>query len=146
MRRVPFAPFLALAFIACGGDSVAPVYPVEIQIISGDDQIADPGTLLPFPLEVLVLASNGGAMQEARVDWTVTSGGGSLSQKATTTDDLGQSSVKWTLGPTPGLQTVTARAQSVQTPVVFTATANAPLASGSAGFAMPQPSVWRGSK
>jgi hypothetical protein len=109
---------------ACGGDNpVAPVHPVAVEILDGDDQSALVGQELPLTLDVLVLASNGGAMQEARIDWAVTSGGGTLSRTATTTDDFGQSSVRWTLGPTPGPQTVTATVESLETPVVFTATA-----------------------
>lgn len=44
----------------------------------------------------------------ARVAFTVTAGDGTVSQSIDTTDALGQASVRWTLGPKLGVNTVTA--------------------------------------
>jgi hypothetical protein len=126
MRRAPFVSLLAFTILSCGGEAVAPPHPAAIEPVNGDNQSGDPGQLLPLTLDVIVFSSTGGPMQEARVDWTVTSGGGTLSRTATNTDDGGQSSVSWTLGPTPGPQTVTATVGSGATHATFTATANAP--------------------
>jgi hypothetical protein len=41
------------------------------------------------------------------VIWTVTSGGGSLAESITVSEDGGHGNI-WTFGPTPGVQTVTA--------------------------------------
>jgi hypothetical protein len=61
------------------------------------------------------------------VSWVVTSGGGLLSDAATTTRDNGRTSVKWTLGPTPGTQTVDASVPGlIGSPVTFSAIAQAP--------------------
>jgi hypothetical protein len=57
------------------------------------------------------------------VEWTVTSGDGSVSSPSTTTGEDGSSSVVWTLGIGVGAQKLTARVGGVHgSPVTFRAT------------------------
>jgi hypothetical protein len=81
--------------------------PASVSIVSGNNQTAFQRTNLNNPLIVQVKDINGDLMPGANINWTVTSGGGQLSQLNTTTNSSGQSSNTWTLGAT-GNQVVTA--------------------------------------
>jgi hypothetical protein len=126
MRRIESA-LLALALVSCGGND-NPVTPpsVAVHVVSGDKQSAYAGEQLPLPLEVVVVGSTGGGMPDARVDWVVIGGDGTLTQTATATNTAGHASVSWILGSTSGTQSVNATVNGVGTPATFTASASAP--------------------
>lgn len=92
----------------------------------GDGQTAPPGATLPTPLTVQV-GENGAPVQGQSVMWTVTAGGGSVSQSESTTGGDGRASTMWTLGPNAGTNRVEASATGLAgSPVVFNAVAATP--------------------
>jgi Bacterial Ig domain/Carboxypeptidase regulatory-like domain/Bacterial Ig-like domain (group 1) len=98
--------------------------PSNVRIVSGNEQVALPGTTLPQPLVVEVVDGGGNPVVGAAVTWVVTAGGGSLAPPTGTTDENGRASTTWTLGPGTGANT----AQAVVSGVgegTFTATASA---------------------
>jgi outer membrane autotransporter protein len=80
---------------------------------SGDGQAGRAGTTLPQPL-VVVANDNGLPVGGVVVTWQA-SGGATLSQSSTVTDDGGHASVSVTFGSTPGNVTVTATRQDAPT-------------------------------
>jgi adhesin/invasin len=98
--------------------------------VSGDDQTAPAGAVLPAPLVVAVADEFGNPIAGVPITWTA-EGGGSVSEATTTTDGAGRASVTRTLGPTAGSQTTLAASEGLAgSPVVFTHTATAGNASG----------------
>lgn len=97
---------------------------ISMTRVSGDDQQAAAGTALPAPLVVRALDSRGLGVPGVTVVWTVASGNGTVTAVNRTTDADGRSTANWTLGPSPGQQTVTAAVGIIST--IYTATATAP--------------------
>jgi hypothetical protein len=95
-----------------------------VSIVSGDDQVAPPGTMLPDELVVAVVDGEGNAVVGAAVTWVVTAGGGSLDPATGTTDANGRAATRWTLGPSVGANTAQAIVSGVGQ-AVFSATATA---------------------
>jgi hypothetical protein len=87
----------------------------------GDPQPAPTNTELPQPLAVLVVTQFGEPVQNATVNWTVTSGGGTLGATSTLTNENGIASVTYTTGATPGSVVIQARVQGVP-PLTFNIT------------------------
>jgi subtilisin family serine protease len=77
-------------------------------IAAGDNQTGAAGQQLANPLSVRVQAAGGQNIANVPMDWTVASGGGTVSQPQTLTNGSGIASVAWTLGPGGGTQTITA--------------------------------------
>jgi alpha-tubulin suppressor-like RCC1 family protein len=67
-----------------------------------------PSFTLRDSLRVVVTNPNGAAVANARVRFEVTGGGGSVSQSIVTTGTNGRAAVTWTMGPTPGVNGVSA--------------------------------------
>jgi subtilisin family serine protease len=91
---------------------------------AGDAQTGLAGVELAQPISVRIVDAFENAITGATVEWTVSSGSGSVNSANTTTDGGGLASVRWTLGPTKGSDT--ARASSgalLGSPGVFVATA-----------------------
>src|SRR5512143_1893258 len=133
---------LVVTGVTCGGDGTGPSKPVITSLVrvSGDGQTGPAAQALPTKLAVKVLDQNGAPMAGVAVTWTVRTGGGSISATSSTTDAAGLNSATWTLGPTAGEDTVSARlpAAITITPVTFAATA---VAGASAALAVTgQPS------
>jgi uncharacterized protein YjdB len=105
--------------------------PSAITVRGGAGQTGPVGAVLPQPLTVRVTAADSLGVQGVVVAFAVTTGGGSLSTSADTTDAGGDASVVWTLGSTPGSQLVTATAGSLAgLPLTIAATATpVPVAS-----------------
>ena len=114
-------------FASCGGGEPTGPEPTptpvagSLTLASGDAQTGTVGAALGAPLVVTVKDTNGSAMSGQAVTWSVVSGGGTVSQGSTTSGSDGNASVTWTLGGTPGAQSVTATAAAFS--VTFTATA-----------------------
>jgi hypothetical protein len=85
---------------------------------SGDEQSAAINTELPTPLAVVVVNQFGERIMNATVNWSIVSGGGTLSSAVTTSDDSGLASVTYTTGPTPGVVTIRAQVHGVP-PLTF---------------------------
>jgi len=95
-------------------------------VVRGDQQFAEPGALLPIPLEVRVQALLDGREREGvKVRWEILEGGGAtLGQATSTSDALGLASVRLTLGPEIGLYRVRASVPGMMSgPVDFEARA-----------------------
>jgi hypothetical protein len=135
MTRLPrfriwvVAGLLAASSLQCneGTDSQAPT---DIQMISGDGQAGRTGQPLSEPLVVQVTDESGDPVPGVEVRWAA-QGGGSVSDETGQTDSDGLSSVQRILGPTPGEQTTTATAASLNgSPVRFVAMALAGVEPG----------------
>ncbi|MCK5737781.1 hypothetical protein KAH55_01315, partial [bacterium] len=106
--------------------TTVPPVPTTLQLISGDNQTADPNTQLADPLVVKVLDDGGDPVVGHSVAFAITSGGGSLQSPATiTTASDGTASIYLTLGAS-GTTEVTASASQSSvplsgSPVTFTA-------------------------
>jgi hypothetical protein len=85
---------------------------------SGDDQTAAVNTVLPSPLAVIVVDQFGQRLKNVTVNWTIESGGGSLSASTVLTDDSGISSVTYTTGSTAGVVVIRAQVHGVP-PLTF---------------------------
>jgi len=108
-----------------------------IAIISGNQQGAPLGQALPQPLTVGVFERGGSPVAGARVAWTVTSGGGSLSGDTTKSVASGVAQVNFTVGATPGTDSVRASLVGSAEGVTFSAVAgasNGPWPHEPAGF------------
>ena len=96
---------------------------------SGNAQSGSAGAALPQKLVVLVTDSLGNPVSATAVTWAVATGGGSLSGQTTATDPYGRVRAIWTLGITPGAQSVTATSTGLAgSPVTFTASASGTIA------------------
>jgi len=69
-----------------------------VTIVSGDGQKGPFNVALPAPLVVSVTTPNGIPVPNAKVNWGVAAGGGSVSSTSSTTDQTGKASITWTLG------------------------------------------------
>ena len=90
--------------------------------ISGNEQSARIGEELDEPLVVRLVDGQGNGVGGRAVAWVVGAGGGSVPSTTTTTGGDGEAQTRWTLGPTPGTNTLSAVVSGVGV-VVFTATA-----------------------
>jgi len=127
---------VASSIVACSTDAPAgpgnlnppPIPPptaTSIVVAGGDEQTAETGSVVPTAPEVRLTAASGVGVAGVRVQFAVTSGGGSVQNATVTTNTSGVASAgTWTLGST-GPQALRATASGVGS-VDFTATATAP--------------------
>lgn len=115
--------------------------PAQVQIASGDGQTTEVGTAVTSAPVVRVLDSAGNPVPGVAVVFSVASGNGSVTGASPITDGSGTAAVgSWTLGTTPGTNTLRATVDAL-TPAVFTATglvgppANLDKSAGDAQFA-----------
>lgn len=114
-------PDLGLTDAAIVG--VANVAPTALTLVQGADQTAPVGTTLPQAVRVQLVA---GTAPVAGLPVTFAAGsGGSVSPVTVVTDANGNAETRWTLGSTPGSQTLTASASGVPN-LSVTATASPP--------------------
>ena len=94
-----------------------------VEPLEGDGQTAVAGAEVPIRPAVRVLDEEGEPVEGFQVTFVVTGGGGSVSGDTQTTGGDGVARVGgWTLGTTPGTNTLEARAGSLPgSPVTFTA-------------------------
>lgn len=81
------------------------------------------GTALAEPVKVQVLSTDQQPLAGAVVAFTVTAGGGSLSDASATTNADGIATTRWTMGPTVGVNTMTAVVSGVSATINATSTA-----------------------
>jgi hypothetical protein len=103
--------------------SAVGVLPSDIVIAQGNNQSARANAALPVQLVLRVTGGNNLPIPGQTVALTIASGGGSLSPQSAVTNNLGEVTVRWTLGPQAGLQSATATSGTVG-PVTITAIAN----------------------
>lgn len=107
-----------------GMTDVGPYTPEHsMAIYAGDGQTASPGAAVAIAPAVRVLDDEGHAVENWPVTFSVTSGGGSITGASALTNSSGVATVgSWTLGASPGANTLKASAPAVSD-VTFTATA-----------------------
>jgi hypothetical protein len=93
-----------------------------LELTSGDEQTAEPGTALANPLIVRLVDDAGDGVPGRAVAWIVATGEGAATPASSDTDAEGYASTTWTLGPESGAQTLNAVVSGVGV-VSFTATA-----------------------
>ena len=127
-RQLTVGLILGCALLgACSTDKVISFETRTMTIVSGNGQTGPAGGTLPNALTIALTVPDGTGAADVLVAWTVTSGGGSLSETSVLTDAQGRASVVWTLGGTPGIQSVSAKVPGSEgSPVTFTATAGSP--------------------
>jgi len=126
----PSAGLLSLVLVilaaGCGGgDGLGPPPQRTISLKAGDGQDAIAGAAVAIAPSVSVTDAGANPVAGVAVTFQVTSGGGSVSPATQiNTDQQGTATVmSWTLGTTPGPNTLSASAAGVTgSPVVFTAT------------------------
>jgi hypothetical protein len=117
---------------------IAPNVGPPFSIVSGDGQTGTVQQALAAPFVVKLTDQFGVPRSGVTVSWTRLSGTGTLSAASSTTDASGLASIQYTLGGTPGDETVSAAVSDVAQTLTFTAhaVAGAPsavvLISGSA--------------
>jgi hypothetical protein len=94
----------------------------QISISSGDAQTGAVNTAIS-PFIVLVTDDNLNTVSNATINWSVTSGTGSLSSATSLSNSSGLASSTLTLGTSTGARTVSATIQGTASSVVFNATA-----------------------
>jgi hypothetical protein len=120
----------ALGLSACtGGTSTESLVASAIGIISGTGQTAVAGAVLAQPFIVEVLDQNADGMLGASVNWTIVTGGGSVTNTASFTDSAGQATTRYTAGPVAGPATIRASVNGIPNPVIFTVTITSGTAS-----------------
>ena len=111
-----------------------------IAIISGNNQTAMVGSVLPQQLVIQLKGTSGVPLANTPIRFTVTSGGGSLTSAPTQTDSSGEASVTWTLGAIPGLERVAVTSANTITNS-FIANANSGAAAPATHLAISGPST-----
>jgi Big-like domain-containing protein len=79
-----------------------------VTIVAGDGQTGPVSTELPQDLVVEVRDAGGNAVPSVAVTWVIGVGGGSVTPTTSVTDASGRASAAWTLGGSPGPNTVSA--------------------------------------
>ena len=122
---------LAVAFLSCsgGGDGGAgpESEPTVVQMVSGNDQAAAPGTSLGSPFVVELLDAKGRAVGGRTVTWAVAQGGGTVSPASSVTNAAGEARTFLKVGGAPGAQRVRAAHGELQA-VTFSAMATGGVA------------------
>jgi hypothetical protein len=93
------------ATLSCGEDAVAPPRAATVRVVAGDDVTAVVGTLVT--VAVRVEDAGGQGVGNVSVAWAVTSGNGSVNSATATTNSAGEATIGWTLGTTPGPNSLT---------------------------------------
>jgi hypothetical protein len=109
--------------------------------VSGNNQTGRPGQELDEPLVVRLIDSQGNGIPNRAVSWVIGAGGGTVSSVTTMTDANGEASVRWTLGPETGTNTLNAVVSGIGV-VGFTATATN-SGGGGGGGSVPSQMVFR---
>ena len=100
-----FARLCLVAGVAACTDSDAPtaaIPPEVIERVSGDGQIAPPGSALDRPLVARIRDRRGQPVRQARVQWFADAG--TITSLSTTTDSSGIATAVWELGTQAGPQ------------------------------------------
>ncbi|MBU00803.1 MAG: hypothetical protein CME14_05975 [Gemmatimonadetes bacterium] len=85
--------------------------PTSLSVISGNAQTDTVGQLLTEPLVVRAEDQGGTTVSAVSISFSISQGGGSLSETSVTSDGDGEASTTWTLGTTSGTQNVAATIQ-----------------------------------
>ena len=100
--------------------------PASVTKVSGDNQSGSPGSALANPFVVEVKDEDGEVVEGIRVTFSVTAGGGSLSETSATADEDGLGETTLTLGSQVGINSVQASVSGVD-PVTFSTSVDAKI-------------------
>ncbi len=103
--------------------SATGVPPSDLIVAQGNNQSAKVSTALPVQIVVRVTGGSGVPIPNTTISMAITGGGGSVSPQSAMTNALGEVSVRWTLGPSMGVQTATVTAGGLG-PISIIATGN----------------------
>ena len=121
-----FLPVPGVSFTDRGSGTChgAPPPPARLEIDGGNNQTAPAGTAVRIAPAVKVLTASGDPRPSVTVKFTIRSGGGKLTGASAISDGNGIARVgSWTLGTTPGTNTIRAAIPNTTVPTVtFTAT------------------------
>lgn len=134
MKRSSLLLFLALVLSACS-DASAPVKsgpPAALAVVSGSEQEGRAGDPLSQPLVLKVTDAQGLPVARTAVFFVAVEGGGTFSSSVATTNNQGEATTTWTLGPRAG----NARAEARVTGVTASAVFNAVIKPGAASAAI----------
>jgi hypothetical protein len=98
------------------------ILPSDIVIAQGNNQSARVTVALLNNVVVRVLGPNNVPMDSINVTFQITAGGGSIVPQSILTNASGEASVRWTMGPSAGVNTALVRAATID-PVSISATA-----------------------
>lgn len=142
----PAVGAVLVVLAACGGsDSTNPQGARAISRVSPDSQTTAAGVKMADPLVVLVAGPGNTPLGNVAVSWTVGTGGGTVSDTASTTDAAGHAKTTYTPGTVPAVAKVTATAPGLPG-VTFTITLVAGSAKELRKFGSDNPAVVAGSK
>jgi hypothetical protein len=123
-RLTALGLMLGIAALGACADTIVSTPEVSMTIVAGDGQSGTVGRSLSNPLVIAVTTPDGAGVTDVSVAWTVTTGGGSLSESSVFTDAQGRASVTWTLGDVVGTQSVAASVTGpAGSPAIFSASA-----------------------
>jgi PKD repeat protein len=109
----------------------------RVEIVSGNGQSAQTGSQVPEELVVRVLDASNNPIPGRAVEWVIGEGGGTATPGRSNTDNQGHARTRWTLGPTPGRNTLNAVVSGVgEGRVEFTATGTAANSAPTAAFSV----------
>lgn len=125
VMRLPYL-FTAtlLATAACHG-STNPNTDVNLAVTAGNQQSGVIGAALATPLAVKATDALGAALGGIVIDWSVQSGGGSVTPTSSVTSTSGIAMASFTLGAAVGAQSVRATVNGASSSVTFAATGTA---------------------
>ncbi|MBX3147317.1 MAG: Ig-like domain-containing protein [Gemmatimonadales bacterium] len=83
-----------------------PDSPSQIVVVSGGNQVGDPGTALPDSIIVRVVDRFGNGVGGVSVTWTPAQGAGTVSPGSSVTNATGRAATRWTLGGSGGPKSV----------------------------------------
>jgi hypothetical protein len=100
-----------------------PLVAANLEAVGGVGQSGTTGAPLPDSLSVRVTDASGHAVPDVAVNWSVLTGGGTISPASSTTNGSGVASAQFILGPPPGDQLAQAEVSGLTgSPAVFSAT------------------------
>ena len=106
-RALPVA-VLAVFAVSCKKALVDVPVPGSLVLVQGNNQQAQGGLELPNPVVVRVLDADGAPLVKFPVGFSVVQGGGSVNPGSAPSDENGEVSVKWTVGPNEVAQLIRA--------------------------------------
>lgn len=118
---------LAVAALACGGDSTAPVAgpPARLDAVSDLVRLSTVATPVPGGIVVKVTDASGHPVAGTSVAFAITVGNGSTNPRIALTDAKGQAATTWTLGTVAGANELLATVSGVSSQLRFAATGTA---------------------
>lgn len=95
---------LAAGVGGCGNNQTSTASPDALAIVSGDGQVALPGSTLPESLVVQLVDITGAPVANYPLEWRLTLRDGKVEVRAPLTDAQGRAAAEWTLSTTAGAQ------------------------------------------